>query len=714
MPKAPGRSRQRRRLSLSARVSLLILCAAILPLGVVVGFNDYQARNTLIKQGQLSLGTDANAKSALVDVYMRERALDGVALGTLPTSQDLLACKVMPQLSQQVPAALTPYLPLLQVILKCDDPVYNKASSVRALNVGIQRDTNYTIWSLYDAGLNQVLSTSTSLPTLPKEDLPALKQGNPYTSDVHYDPKAGNAYVQIYTPIRLDMQTVAGEVKLAAQSGQLAQAQLTPDQVNQLIGAIQAMPSPLVGYLRATLKLSYIWSIVGSEVGVNGSGSSAFIADENGIRIADANASERLSAVAPLDPTTLQTITAEQRFGTGDPVATANLPVVAAALKPGAAQDTFQSVATPNAKTTFQFVGVHLKNVPWTYFVLAPLPTVTQVADDQVRASLLAAGVVAILAVLLGLLIGTRMATPVQRSVADLQGATDALNTLATKQRNSASEQLWVVDACKTGLESVRYLSDAMHQASQRIVDAANWFGEYWDRLSEEQAQRTVQHLRELAQYVEEAARRQWASSDRLDKAITVTTQVSDQLANGATAAADSAEQLEEVVHQLQRVVGGRANNGHTRGPDEVGDEEQDERSMPGASGRQDDFGGRLAMPAPAGQRQLAGPTLQPAQGGRQPLMPGGWQSGPSGGNGPTFGQQRGQAFGPGPQSGPSQGEQQYGQGIGAGYGEQQYGQGAGAGYGQQQYGGDGGQGAPAGWPAGAGNGRGVRVWEDQ
>src|SRR5258708_24845047 len=97
-----------------------------------------------------------------------------------------------------------------------------------------------------------------------------------------------------------------------------------------------------------------------------------------------------------------------------------------------------------------------------------------------------------------------------------------------------------------------------MNQAARRIIEASNWFGDYWDRLTEDQARRTVQHLLELARYVDEAARRQQASSDRLGKAITVTTQVSDQLAAGANAATTSAEQLEQVVTNLQRVGGGR------------------------------------------------------------------------------------------------------------------------------------------------------------
>jgi hypothetical protein len=97
-----------------------------------------------------------------------------------------------------------------------------------------------------------------------------------------------------------------------------------------------------------------------------------------------------------------------------------------------------------------------------------------------------------------------------------------------------------------------------MNQAAKRIVDASNWFSDYWDRLNEDQVRRTVQHLLELAHYIDEGARRQQASNDRLGKAITVTDQVSDQLVAGAAAATESAEQLEQVVSNLQRVVGGR------------------------------------------------------------------------------------------------------------------------------------------------------------
>ncbi|HEV2235024.1 MAG TPA: hypothetical protein VGR57_00045 [Ktedonobacterales bacterium] len=615
MSRSPSRSR-RRRLSLSLRLSLLVLCAALLPLAAVVGFTNAQARDKLIAQSQRSLATDAAGKNQIIYNYMKERLLDGGALATLPTAQDYLACHD----PSMMPQGFKPFMLVLQGVMRCNVTDYNKLSSQRALEVGILRDTNYTMWSMYDLGANRLLSTSTLDATpLADSDQAALKQGNYYISDVRYDDKTGSAFVYIYAPIKLSMKGLADALQFAAAQGQVT----LPDfQVSQIVKAVQNAPDQTVGYLQAQLNLDSVWSVVANEQNANGPGSYAFILDQNGVRVADSYAAERFTKV-----------TAQ------------SLPVVANALTSTTAPATFQSIATADSKTLYQYVRVRVNDaakkgeeIPlgWTYFVLSPLPTVTQVADDQVRVSLAAAAVVAILAGLLGLLLGRGLASPVQASVADLRGATEALNTLASRQRNSASEQLWVVDACKTGLESVRYLSDAMHQAASRIVEAGNWFDQYWDRLTEEQAQRTVQHLRELAQYIEEASRRQWASSERLDKAITVTTQVSDQLAHGASAAAESAEQLDIVVDQLQRVVGGPA---HSRSHAGYASEEPepDMRAQDGHMGFPAEPAARPMMPAGPQQRQLPSGRMPGnsggqwsanggynGQGGAQPVAPNG------------------------------------------------------------------------------------------
>jgi len=509
-------------MSLPLRLSLLALFAALLPVAAVVGINTYQARGALIDQGRQAISTDASAKTALVDAYFSERLADGLTIAAVPTVAPYIVCATA---ANQAPAALG-----------CDKPAQialYRDSMVRTLGAAAVRDKNYGAVSLFGAGgqfltsSDAKLTSATVVPPARADIEPVLRQNKQNISPVYYSPQDRHAFVYMYTPVTLE--NPATHAKTA------------------------------VGFTRGTLRLDYVWGIVGKEDGANGADSYAFITDNDGIRIASSKQDELFTAVKPLSPTTQAEIAADKRFGSDTAVQQLDLPAVANALSSDQAEQSFQSVASPDSKTEYQFVRIKLATVPWSYFVLSPISTVTQVATAQVKNSLISAGVIAILAILIGLLIGSRLSRPVQASVDDLEGAALQLQALAARQEQSAGEQHWVVDACSTGLESVRYLSDAMHQAARRIIDASNWFSDYWNRLTEEQARRTVQHLQELAHYIDEAARRQQLSSERLGKAITVTRQVSDQLVAGAGAANLSAAQLEQVVHDLHRVVGGRA-----------------------------------------------------------------------------------------------------------------------------------------------------------
>jgi hypothetical protein len=591
-PKTGKRARTRR-LPLSARLSILVLLAAILPLVAVVGINDLLARATLEQQGRAALTTDAQSKASLVELYLHERVLDGQALATLPTAPAFLICAELPSMPASQQAALAP----LATTLGCEtqEATLYTPSNCRGLKVGVNRDPNYVVWTLYDANGSALLSSSSensgetacqaqNVAVVPADILQqVVPKASSWISPVYSDATKQNSFVDVYTSITL--------------------APLAGDKVQTV-----------VGFLRATLKLSYIGSLVQKEADADGAGSYAFISDSSGIRFADSNPAELFTTVMPLSAATQQQIASTQRFGSSGHLQEDLLPPVANSLNTAQDPYSFQSAAVPGSSTLYQFVRVHITvtnpmtNAPipigWSYFVLSPISTVTAVANNQLKTSLMIAAVIAVLAILLGLITGRQVARPVHAAAGDLEGAASALKMLASRQESSAGEQQWVVDACKKGLESVRYLCDAMNQAARRIYDASNWFSDYWDRLNEEQARRTVQHLLELARYIDEGARRQQESNDRLGKAITVTDQVSDQLAAGATAASQSAEQLEQVVSNLQRVVGGRRSSRSMPMPEGLAyDDQFESRDLP-----------RLAAPAGArGPQRRMDPPVEVA-----------------------------------------------------------------------------------------------------
>src|SRR5262249_25378612 len=154
-----------------------------------------------------------------------------------------------------------------------------------------------------------------------------------------------------------------------------------------------------------TLSLTYISNLVKGEAGADGAGSYAFITDSSGVRIADSNQSDLFSTVKPL-------------------------PAVANSLQSSQSPESFQSAATPGSSILYQFVRVNIKltnpltndaiPIGWSYFVLSPISTVTAVANNQIETSLMIAAVIAILAILLGLIIGSGVARPVHAATTEL------------------------------------------------------------------------------------------------------------------------------------------------------------------------------------------------------------------------------------------------------------------------------------------------------
>jgi hypothetical protein len=204
----------------------------------------------------------------------------------------------------------------------------------------------------------------------------------------------------------------------------------------------------------------------------------------------------------------------------------------------------------------FQVARSTSYTVPWTYFVLSPLSTVTAVADQQLLITAAVTFLVLVLAGLIGLGIGRRITQPILRSVDSLLGSSQSLKALASTQQSAAGEQMWVVEASQVGLNKVEYYSQATNIAAQRLSTVGGQLKEGWQYLDSRRAEKVLEEIIAAAKYIEKARTFQDESNKSLAASIRVTTQVTEQLTTGATSAAEAAEQLEEVVNQLRSVVG--------------------------------------------------------------------------------------------------------------------------------------------------------------
>lgn len=497
---------QRRRSSLSVRFSLWLMFAAIVPLLLItIVISEFQSRPALISQASAAMKRDADTRVQLIDTYFNERLLDTQTLAQVPSVQTFL---------ETPPAATPAYQDLL-------------VHAAYALGAGRFRDKNYNIWALFDPkGTIRLYYPNAPQPhgqyLVPPAYLQALQAGHTFVSAVYYSPTTNKASVDIYSPIT-DTNTHA-----------------------------------FLGSIRATLNLDYIWNIVRQDQGThsgNGNGSYAFILDENGVRIADTQSSELFQAVAPLAPTQQKIISQEQRYGTTNSVHVLADAAVAEKIHTTPSSSTFQ--AQPVGKTEqFQIVQQRTSTMPWNYFVLSPVSTVTAVADTQLLITGLIALIIAGIAAIGGIIAGRRISQPIMNSVEYLRSSSQALSDLAVRQRDAASEQTWVVDSSQVGLQSVQYYTEATQFAAHQLHEIGTELADRWQYLDGQTARQKLERVVAAAQYIEQAAQFQGTSNQKLATALKVATQVTEQLALGATSATDAALQLEQVVKELRYVVG--------------------------------------------------------------------------------------------------------------------------------------------------------------
>jgi Cache domain len=487
-------------ISLSLRLSLLLMAVAIIPLLITLAISELLARPALIAQVNKAMQTDAQSRVQLIDTYLSERMLDAETLTQVPAVQQFLE--------------FTPQFTYSDLTIRAG----------YALAAGLIRDRHYTVWTLFDKNGKPRLSFPVTIPPqqhgqsyVPQDLQREVLSGKTVFSPVYYSPVTHKASLEMYAPI-----------------------------INSAV-----TPHIMLGFMRSTLNLDYIWNVVQNDKGANGNGSYAFILDQNGVRIADTHTHLLFTAVAPLPIQIQQTISKENRYGTQS-----SIPIKPDNLRVPLRSNTTLQMIPAGQSETFQVVQNAVASVPWTYVVLSPASTVTSVADKQLTITIIIACVVLVLAALLGLGLGRFITKPILKSVERLRRNSSALKMLSAKQQSSANEQSWVIDSTHVGLESVQYYTDATRIAAHRLHEVGGDLMQNWHSRDPVAIRQILAQMVAAAQYIEKSVHYQTASNQKLSTAINVTTQVNEQLTDGASSASSAAEELEKVVDELRQFVG--------------------------------------------------------------------------------------------------------------------------------------------------------------
>src|SRR5579864_7480192 len=155
-PLAPPHKKKRHWFSLSVRISLGLMLAAIVPLFLTLAFTYLVTRPALINQYTTAMQSDASTRVQLIDNYLGERVGDAQTLAHIPSIESFLI----------LPATATP--------AEVADATLHATYGLAA---GRLKDSNYAVWALFN---------TQGLPMLayPQQPDPAFAQGAIPTQDL--------------------------------------------------------------------------------------------------------------------------------------------------------------------------------------------------------------------------------------------------------------------------------------------------------------------------------------------------------------------------------------------------------------------------------------------------------------------------------------------------------------------------------------------------
>ena len=486
-----------RKISLTAQFSVLLVLAAMLPLLITLLGSYFILRPTLLSQAGVAMENDASSNARSLNSYLSKRSQDVAFLGQSSVIQQYLAG--------------------------------NKGLEHQALNQlvgGLQLDTNYTNWTLFNARGDLLLSYPTApkqhgLYLVPPSALQQLHNGNKlFFSDVYFDNVTSIPFIDIYT-------------------------------------SINGSGGRLIGIGRTSLNLTQVWNAVNTETNAGGY---AMVVDGHGVRIAytitNTLSPALFKGIAPFSAAFAQQIKDENLYGnTLSPVSVMADPSLANTLQDPKGSTVFTE--TPSLQNqSFQVARTSMQIVPWTYLVLRPVNTITAPANQQELLLFLLGIVVTVLAALLGLMVSRGATSPILQAVGRLTGNSRELKSLADVEQTMSTEQQWIIEGAQTGLNSAQYYSEATGVAAHKLDELGNVLLGNWGKMNPQQARKYLEEMIVSAKYIEKATTFQKKSFQDLSSGIRVSTQVTKQLSTNSSKALESATLMEEVVEQLRDVVG--------------------------------------------------------------------------------------------------------------------------------------------------------------
>lgn len=191
-------------------------------------------------------------------------------------------------------------------------------------------------------------------------------------------------------------------------------------------------------------------------------------------------------------------------------------------------------------------------------FVGEPLAGI-QSLTTQITIQLIVIGtLITILGIFFAFLLAQAITSTLQNAARQVSAASTKFGTIAAQQAGGSSQQVWAIDAISQALRNLSETATEVAKRSEQLAQMGTQVLQRRSEISPTQIDSILNYITRSTHDISVQSRQQAATYERMNGAMQAVMEVAQQVAHDSQQTTEGAERLEQVVQQLQRLVGSK------------------------------------------------------------------------------------------------------------------------------------------------------------
>lgn len=189
-------------------------------------------------------------------------------------------------------------------------------------------------------------------------------------------------------------------------------------------------------------------------------------------------------------------------------------------------------------------------------FVGEPLAGIQSLTTRITIQLIVIGALITIVGIIFAFLLAQAITSTLQNAARQVSAASTKFGAIAAQQAGGSSQQVWAIDAISQALRNLSETATEVAKRSEQLAQMGTQVLQRRSEISPTQIDSILNYMTRSTHDISIQSRQQAATYERMNGAMQAVMEVAQQVAHDSQQTTDGAERLQQVVQQLQRLVG--------------------------------------------------------------------------------------------------------------------------------------------------------------